>query len=373
MSEQKPKYAPTASVFARVALLIYTLLIGYASWYPFSGWHSVGVTPQAYLTAPWPHYWIKFDVAINVVGYLPWGMLAVFALFPRLRSGRAFVLATVAGIVLSATMEAVQTFLPSRVASNVDLLANGVGCALGALMGWLLTPTFLEQSRLLLLRHRWFSRQASRGLIVIALWPLAQIYPQSYLFGHGQMVPVLSAWFSHWLGMPIDLGAALRYGKELGVEQYWLAEAIITACGLCGALLTLLSMLRHHAPKLVLALTLLAVGVTAKVLASALLLSPENAFAWITPGAQSGLLCGLVMLSGLVLAPALAQRRAAALTLSISVLVINVVPANPYFISMLQGWSQGKFLNFYGAAQFLSLWWPFVALWFLFHPAHRQQ
>jgi len=34
---------------------------------------------------------------------------------------------------------------------------------------------------------------------------------------------------------------------------------------------------------------------------------------------------------------------------------------------------QGKFLNFNGAAQFLSLAWPFFTLWFLFHPVHANK
>jgi hypothetical protein len=38
----------------------------------------------------------------------------------------------------------------------------------------------------------------------------------------------------------------------------------------------------------------------------------------------------------------------------------------------MQAWIQGKFLNFNGAAQFLSLVWPFFALYFLWHPMHRQ-
>ena len=79
------------------------------------------------------------------------------------------------------------------------------------------------------------------------------------------------------------------------------------------------------------------------------------------------------MLAGLSYAPPVAQRRVAALSLIIGLLVVNAVPANPYFLSTLQAWVQGKFLNFNGAAQLLSLVWPFVALWFLYHPAHRQK
>lgn len=373
MSKSNPENLLTASAFARASLLVYALLIMYASWYPFSNWRSNGLPPLAFLVAPLPHYWTMFDLITNIIAYVPFGVLAVFALYPRIRGIAAFLIALLSGILLSGVMETVQTFLPSRVASNLDLLTNTAGVVIGAVAGVFLMPTFLEQSRLVLLRRRWFTHEASRGLIVIGLWPLAQIYPQGYLLGHGQIAPIVSDWLSDWLSMPIDLSAAIRHSEQLTVEQYWLSEAIITACGLTGALLTLLCMLRPRGPKMALALLALATAVTVKSMASALLFSPDNAFAWWTPGAEGGLLLGIVMVSGLIFAPPVAQRRVAALTLMMSLLVINAVPANPYFVATLQAWVQGKFLNFNGAAQFLSLMWPLIALWFLFHPVHRQK
>jgi hypothetical protein len=92
---------------------------------------------------------------------------------------------------------------------------------------------------------------------------------------------------------------------------------------------------------------------------------------WITPGAQGGLLIGAILLAGLAFAPQVAQRRLAIATILLSLVVVNTIPANPYFVSTLQGWVQGKFLNFNGAAQFLSLLWPFIALWYLLLPSHK--
>jgi VanZ family protein len=362
---------PVASSFARVGLLIYTLLIVYASWYPFSGWHDIGIPSFAFLKAPLPHYKTVFDLVTNVLAYIPLGILLVFALYPRIRRGWALLIAVACGALLSATMEAVQTFLPSRVASNLDLLTNVAGVCIGAVAGVLLTRKFMEQSRLLLLRRRWFSFEASRGLIVLALWPLAQIYPQGYLFGHGQLTPIFSNWLSDWLSVPVDLGAYLRGEADLTVEQYWLSETIIAACGLSGAVLTLLCLLRTRAPKGVLVLLMVGAAVVVKALSSALLFSPENAFVWLTPGAKGGVLIGAIMLAGLAFAPSVAQRRVAVLALVTSLVAVNAAPANPYFIATMQTWAQGKFLNFNGAAQFLSLLWPFVTLWFLLHPVHR--
>lgn len=362
---------PVASSFARAGLLVYALLIVYASWYPFSGWHNIGIAPFAFLLSPLPHYKTVFDLVTNVIAYIPLGILIVFALYPLVRRAWAVLIALASGVLLSVAMEAGQTFLPSRVASNLDLLTNAAGVCIGAVAGMLITRKFMEQSRLRLLRRHWFSSEASRGLIVLALWPLAQIYPQGYLFGHGQLMPILSNWLSAWFSEPIDLGAYLRTDTDLTVEQYWLSETIITACGLTGAVLTLLCLLRNRAPKAALAALMITAAVTVKALSSALLFSPENAFVWLTPGAKGGVLIGMLMLAGLAFAPSVAQRRVAVLALVTSLVAVNAAPANPYFIATMQTWVQGKFLNFNGAAQFLSLLWPFFTLWFLLHPIHR--
>ncbi|MEN3294341.1 MAG: hypothetical protein V7642_3594 [Burkholderiales bacterium] len=371
MTELKPDHprheVRTASTFARAGLLAYLFLIVYASLYPFSGWHDMGLAPSSFLFAPLPHYWTVFDVATNVIGYFPFGMLMVFAMYPKVRGIAAVVIAIVCGALLSGLIEGVQTFLPSRVASNLDLLTNVIGAITGAITGAMLSRTFLEQSRLLRLRQYWFSHDAGPGLIVLGLWVLAQIYPQAYLFGHGQLVPIVSGWLSAWLETPIDIGNILRSDAQLTVEQYWLAETIITACGLTGAMLTMLCLLRKHAPKASMMVVVIALALTVKALASALFFAPENAFAWLTPGAQGGLLAGAMMLSGLAFTRPVIQRRLAVFSLLASVAAVNLVPANPYFIATLQAWLQGKFLNFNGAAHFLSLLWPFFALWFLLH------
>jgi VanZ family protein len=212
----------SGSVFARGGLVFYAFLITYASWYPFSGWRSNGLPLSAFLFAPLPYYWTKFDLLTNIVGYMPFGVLLVFSLYPRLRGVWAVLLASMIGALVSTAMEAGQNFLPSRVPSNLDLLTNAAGVVLGALAGALLTPAFLEQSRMLALRSRWFLHEASRGLIVLALWPLAQVYPQAYLFGHGPLLPMLSDWLSALWSTQIDLGALLRRDVELSAEQYCL-------------------------------------------------------------------------------------------------------------------------------------------------------
>jgi hypothetical protein len=318
-----------------------------------------------------PQYWTMFDVVVNVIGYIPLGMLLVLALYPFLRGIWAIIGAAILGILVSGAMEAVQTYLPSRVPSSLDFLTNSAGALMGAFIGLAGARSYLNESRLYQTRRRWFAPHASHGLVLLALWPLAQIYPLGYMFGHGQLLPIFSDWLSEWLASDIDLVTMLRPGTAMSVEQYWLSETVITACGMTGAVLTMLCLLNRGAPRMRLMLAMLAAALVMKTLSSSLLFTPDNAFVWITPGAQGGFLIGLIMLSGLAFAPQVAQRRLAIVTLLLSLLVVNTIPVNPYFSATLQGWVQGKFLNFNGAAQFLSLLWPFFALWFLMLPSHK--
>lgn len=359
------------SAVSRASLLAYLLLIIYASWFPFSGWRGSGLSPFIFLNTTMPQYWTGFDVVVNIIGYIPLGMLFALAVYPRIHGIWAILLASILSMLVSGTVEAVQTYLPSRVPSNLDFFTNSAGGFVGAIIGAFGARSYLDESRLYRLRQRLFAQQASLGLVLLALWPLAQIYPQPYLFGHGQILPILSNWLSRLLDTNVDLIALLRPGAAMSVEQYWLSETIITACGMTGAVLTLLCIARRGAPRALLVAGLLIAAVVVKALASSLFFTPENAFVWVTPGAQGGFLIGLIMVSGLAFAPHVAQRRLAAVTLVLSLLVVNTIPVNPYFSATLSGWVQGKFLNFNGAAQFLSLMWPFFALWFLLLPSHK--
>ena len=345
-----------SSPLVRLALLAYTFLIVYASLYPFSGWHRSGVSPLAYLSEPWPHYWTAFDVSIDIVGYMPLGVLLVLACYPWIPRWWAALLSFLLGTLLSGAMEATQTFLPSRVASRLDLATNSLGVLIGVLIGAVLTPMLLERDMLRQIRQRWVVPDVSNGLLLQACTtpPAA---PGLYDLGSAPQSASL----------PASCSLPAIAVPELTTEQYWLAETIITCCGLAGAVLILLCLLRVAAPRARLIVLLTGVTLAIKTLALALLFSPENAWSWMTPGAQAGLIMASLMLYGLTYVPPRTQRRLAMLMLTISLVVTNVVPGNPYFTDTMSGWVQGKFLNFNGAAEFLSETWPWMALWFLLH------
>ncbi|MDO8177388.1 MAG: VanZ family protein [Undibacterium sp.] len=367
----EPVIERKASPFSRASLVAYLVLIVYASWYPFSGWKINNLAAILDVVKQWPRYWSVFDVAVNVLGYMPLGALLVFAVYPRVKRRWAIFLASLCGVLISMTMEGMQYFLPSRVTSLLDVITNAIGTLLGAIIGMRLVPMLLEKGRLRLLRTQWLYHEASRELLVLGLWPLAQIFPQASLFGLGQILPILSGWLEEFLDIDVDLGNILLNGFELDADEFLLSETFITACGCTGAVLICLFLLNRHAPKFWLSCVLLLAALSSKTLASALMFSPDLAFAWLTPGAKGGLLISVIMLYGFSFAPTHVQRRLAIIMLGASLLLTNIIPSNPYFLATMQSEIQGKFLNFYGAAQFLSVVWPFVALWYLFNHTER--
>ena len=119
--------------------LAYAALFVYASLYPFSGWRDQGVSPWEFLDSPFPRYWTAFDFAANTLGYAPLGFLLALSFLRRgwmpglPRSNPAAILvAMLASGLLALCMEALQTYLPARVPSNIDFALNVLGALLGA-------------------------------------------------------------------------------------------------------------------------------------------------------------------------------------------------------------------------------------------------
>ncbi|MES8130708.1 VanZ family protein, partial [Cutibacterium acnes] len=151
-------------------LLSYAVLVVYASLFPFEGWRSQGVAPWAFLLAPWPRYWSGFDILANLLGYAPLGALLTVALtrtgWPRL----APVLGVAVPTLLSLTMEALQTYLPQRVPSQLDALLNAAGALLGTgvallLLRWSWLGSWGQ------FRAEWQQPGAQWAWGVLLLWP----------------------------------------------------------------------------------------------------------------------------------------------------------------------------------------------------------
>ncbi len=349
----------TGSSLPRYLLAAYVLLIAYASLYPLSGWHAHGASPFAFVTAPWPRWITGFDIAANLLGYLPFGMLCVLSVRPALAARRALAVAVLGGMLLSLALEATQSYLPARVASNVDLLTNAAGALLGAVAGLLAAPWLLGSGPFRRLRAHAFvaGHQGDRGLTLLALWLFAQLNPATLLFGTGDL--------RYLLAEP----AGPAYGAELFVT----VETLTAAANLVAVTLLASAMLTRAAPMRLLLLALLGAALAVKALAFAILMRAEQAFAWFTPGAQQGLAIGLALMLLAVVLPRVLRLALAALLLMAATVLVNLAPPNPYTAATLKVWAQGHFLNFNGLAQFVAALWPFAALLYLIHLAARRE
>lgn len=350
-----------ASPLARVAWLAYAVLIVYASLAPWSGWRDLGVSPWSFLTAPLPRYITRFDIAVNIAGYVPFGALGVLALHPRLRGMRAVLVAATAGVLLSAGIEALQTYLPRRIASNVDFAANSVGAALGALAAAPFAEALIDRGRLAQLRALWFRPDATAALLLLALWPLAQIHASSMLFGTGEAQATVDSIARAFGTTAPQLGRA-----GFGPEQFVLAEAVVSVAALLAAGLTLAAILQPNAPRTPLLLALVAAALATRSLSYAVQFGPGLAFAWVTPGAVGGLTLGGLALAVASAGPPRALLRLATLAAVVLLIAVNVVPENPYHAIWLQGWRPGRLAHFYAVALWIATLWPYALLaWLL--------
>jgi VanZ family protein len=323
------------SALSRQALAVYTVLILYGSLYPFSGWRSLGIGPFAYLTDPLPQYLTAFDVITNVLGYMPFGALAVLALYPRWRGAIAAGIAFLGGALLSGTMEAIQTYLPTRVASNLDLTANALGALLGAALVAPAASMLLDRGLLRRTRFLWFERDAAYMIGLSALWPFATMYPAPYLFAVGDLPRVL------WLHLDPSMQDALiawipfawnvanwptRIGNLLAGDAW---EALITSLNLFAALVLATLPMRERAPHIRLLLGLVLATLCAKAGATFLQSRSGLTFDWLTPGALGGIAYG--SLAGLLSLHLSRAWRAslAGCALVVALLLVNLLPVNP--------------------------------------------
>ncbi|MGE5387176.1 MAG: VanZ family protein [Betaproteobacteria bacterium] len=336
-------------LLARYLALAWLGVVIYASLHPFSGWRDFGVSPLAYLSAGWPRYWTAFDLVVNVIGYLPLGFLLTLALSALPGPLTAAVHATAPAAAVTLSNETLHVLLPTRVPSNVDLACNSLGGLLGAVLGHIAGPRFFArvgawQHRLIVPRPH-----AELGLTLLALWLFIPVSPEILLFGAGDFRPIL------------DLPVALPFT----VGSFPKVETAVVACNAIavGMLVRLLAASTGLAYLLV--PCFLALGLLVRTLAAAVLVDAHQAFAWWTPGVQTGLLIGLGALLPLILMPRWIGVMIAALALMSGTALVNIAPANPYSLVALAVWRQGHFLNFNGLTRVISISWPFMTLPYL--------
>lgn len=338
---------------AWILALAYALLVVYASLQPFRHWRIPPAEILRFLSAPWPRYITLEDVSINLAAYVPLGFLLALALRARLAAPAAVLLAAILSAALSLAMESAQMFLPTRIASNVDLLTNGAGGLFGAMAAPLLSPSGFPGRRLAAWRERRFApgTVTDTGLVIVCLWLFTHLHPTAQLFGTGNLRGAfeLPVYFTHTPQLLFSSEAAIVFFNLLGL----------------GLLITVL--MRDADRTLSIVAAVVAAGLLVKAVAAVTLFNSPGPWVWLTPGVAFGLALGSVLLYPLVRMPRIPSLIAALLCFGAAVAVINFAPDNPYHTispKLIAG-GPTHLLRFSSMVRALSELWPFLAVGYL--------
>ena len=350
--DQRPRkfvWPLQAMPLARAISLTYALLITYVSLNPFDFSFDNGIAPWAWLDAPLPRFITLFDVSVNVLAYIPLGFLLVFASYPRWRNFVALSIALSFSAGLAFSVESLQTWLPTRIPSQMDWWANVLGGLMGGLLAIPLGPQWLSGSVIRRRFDQWFGVNWAACALFL-LFPWAQIYPQSSWLGTG-------VW-GHAIFASVDWGTM--------VVNHVIQESIITAvCWLGTGLLLSLGM-RAKAPQWNILNSLLCFTVVVKIAFTALQFGAEFGLLWLTAGAIWGMVLGSLLLRCTLQFSTSSKAWLAIACLVAATLVINLLPDNPYFILTLRHWYQGRLLHFNELMQWVSVvWLPLALFWVL--------
>ena len=350
--EQRPRklaWPLQAMPLARAMSLSYALLILYVSLNPFDFDFHNGIAPWAWLDAPLPRFITLFDVSVNILAYIPFGFLVVFAAYPRWRNYVALGLALSLSAALALGVETFQSWLPTRIPSQMDWWANILGGLLGGLLAIPLGPQWLSGSAIRRRFDQWFGLNWAACALFL-LFPWSQIYPQSSWLGTG-------VW-GHAIFGSVDWGTVV-------INQLIQEMAITSLCWLGIALLLSLG-LRTKAPQWRILNGLLGLTVLIKTLFTALQFGGEFSLIWLTAGALWGMVLGSILLRWALKLNPRAKFWLALICLLGATIAVNVLPDNPYFILTLRHWYQGRLLHFNELMQWVSVvWLPLALVWMI--------
>ena len=356
------------------------MLVAYASLYPFEGWRwPTGVDWTSGWQLPWPRWRDRADEWLNLLGYVPVGMVVAVALLRRgLNPLLALVLGMALPALLSYSMELLQMLLPRRVPSLKDWAGNTLGAAMGALLAWASHRSgWLQDARIL--RDRWFSGESAGALVLLLLWPVALLAPSTLPFGLGQCWDEVESLFLWVLGQ-LPLSA---WGLEVDVQPAALAgevkppstpaQILAIALGALSPLALCCAAMSAGLKRLVPMLAMATLALASMTLSTALNFGPGHALSWLTPGAW--LACALCIPLALpfVWLPRRWCAALALLILAVGVALGAQMPTGAYHALNLQAWEQGRFIRFHGLALWVAWLWPYLAMAWLMSRLARPQ
>lgn len=330
----------------------YALFIVYASLSPFTGWREQGLDFSEVLEAPLSLTYTAFDASLNLISYLPFGLLAGMALRARFGAFGCVALGLLSGVLLSVAMEFLQMYLPARISSNMDMLANTIGTLAGALLALAFTSWTGLFVRLMRWRSNLFhhGKEMDFGLALLALWMFGQINPSLPMLGNVFIGEVARQPFVLVAPAPFDL---------------WESLAVMLNLLMLGVLL--LSLLRLARNVVSVLLAVLCAVALAKFATAALLLKSWALLLWINSEAMLGMLAGVLLLFAALLLPRAAMLTAGALVALGHFVIVNFVfdENSPAAAASIYHWHYGHLLNYNGLAQTIALVFPLLLLWHL--------
>ncbi len=289
-----------------------------------------------------PKVVLEFDLALNTLAYVPLGALAWLALRGGRSAAAAGARAVAACAAMSLAMEAMQLFVPGRVASAYDVAANAAGAFAGTLLfvpplrGLVTGPLARARSRLVA-AGSW----GDAGLVLVALWLLAQLNPALPFFEAGNIG-----------------GQGEPHPVEFGVT---LASVALSVAGF-GFFVSVL--LRGPGGALRWTLLLLTAALWCKFTMATLMLRPPLAAEWVSAGRMAGLAAGLA-----AFAPLRRLARPARIYLAIVLTLAGALFAKIFgaysalgdFLRLFH-WPYGQLASFATLTRYLHEAWPLAAL-----------
>jgi VanZ family protein len=342
----------------------YALLLVYASLYPFVGdFWPAGAGLGDILSLPWPPWRDRFDEWANRVGYLPFGAAVFVATSQRMaRPWRGIAAVALVAGSLSYVLEVTQHLIDGRHPSLRDWVNNLIGALAGGLLAWLSGRRMWGRRRPSAAWRDW-QPDSSAGFVLLALWPLALVFPAPLPFASGHLTSLLREGVLSGFVPAADWAQALLTSLLRPPPISPFLEFLTSLLGLLAPVLVAGAAGCGGAWHRWTAAALSVVAIAVSSLSTALNFGPEHALAWWTPSALWALLA--VVLVGMLWLHRLSARASAALSLLLLAALLALVwrtPQDAYFFASLQAWEQGRFIRFHGLAQWIGALWPYAAL-----------
>ncbi|HEX4918442.1 MAG TPA: VanZ family protein [Limnobacter sp.] len=357
---------------------LYACVVVHLSLFPYLDWRNIGIGPLEFLSGPWipVHQTVLWtDIFVNIAGYVPLGLLMLLGLNRQPRTSDKLLVA-VGCAALSLALESLQTYLPTRVPSKMDLLTNTMGGTLGVMLG----SFFAKRRTLVPAMNRnletWLIHRAWLGMGLLSLWFLSILAPQNPTFSTGL-----------WLGNLFDtMGPALQTETPLGLPLEWIlrvetvAPHFINYCFLMCAWLIGLAQTQHGSPRVRLLALLIAITLMLRML-DLYAQTPVNAFWYVSTlwfeQNSSGLMlamAGALLMAWLPLPPHAMARLGLAHLLGGWLITLLLPGVHDPELDTQGGGLLTLFRTLQEAGRWVSELWPILALTvlgFLSQPERR--